>query len=78
MKSVHADQSGVETLLQIHDAPVWDGNIVSKSCRNDLYNLGWITRHEGWNLITDKGRAAVQYFRFSFKTIEINYASQSN
>lgn len=41
-------------------APVWDGNLISKSARNDFVNLGWVARCEGYNIITALGSSVMR------------------
>ena len=45
----------IEQLLQIFNAAVWDGNLISKKERDNLRNVGLIKRAQGWNFITPKG-----------------------
>lgn len=35
--------------------PQWDGDLVSKSGRDQLVALGHAARHQGWNWLTDLG-----------------------
>lgn len=38
--------------------PTWDGNVASKSGRDELYALGMIERHEGWQWLNKRGLKA--------------------
>jgi len=50
----------IDTLLQLYDGSVWDGNLVSKKDRNELVRAGWAYRFgEGMNAITLQGVEAV-------------------
>lgn len=40
--------------LFVH-GPTWDGDIISKTGRDDLIELGLASRAEGWAFITEKG-----------------------
>lgn len=45
----------IDCLLQFAKGPVWDGNLISKSHRDHLYNKGYIQRGFGWQWLTEKG-----------------------
>ena len=45
----------IEQMLQIFDGAVWDGNLIGKRHRDELYKNGLIDRVMGWNIITKKG-----------------------
>ena len=45
-----------EALKQLFvDGPTWDGNLVSKSQRDDLVAAGFASRWDGWNFLTQEG-----------------------
>jgi len=44
----------LEVLEQMTHA-VWDGYVISKTARGDLYEMGLITRWNGWQIITREG-----------------------
>lgn len=45
-----------EVLMQLFVfGPTWDGNLVSKSERDDLIDSRLASRVEGWNYLTEKG-----------------------
>jgi hypothetical protein len=52
----------IEVLEQLfYHGPTWDGNIVSKSSRDQLFDLKLATRVEGWSFLTAAGmRLALQ------------------
>jgi hypothetical protein len=35
--------------------PTWDGNLPSKSERDDLVAKGWVEREDGWQWLTKEG-----------------------
>lgn len=37
------------------NGPTWDGNIISKSQRDELVTAGWICQASGWNSLTKDG-----------------------
>lgn len=51
-----------EVLMQLFiQGPTWDGNLVSKSDRNELLDAGLASKWEGWNYLTPAGvEAAVR------------------
>lgn len=51
-----------EQLQQLINGPVWDGNIISKSCRDELFDLGLAIRvcHKG-----ETGYSGATYFAWS-------------
>lgn len=59
MRRFYADEAPIDTLLQIAEGPVWDGDLVSKRARDAFVQLGWVARWLGWNIITAEGRSAV-------------------
>lgn len=44
----------VEALVQL-TTPVWDGNLMSKTARSELCDLGLVARYEGLNFCTQDG-----------------------
>jgi len=34
---------------------VWDGDLISKSDRDELVKAGYVDRHEGWQFLTRSG-----------------------
>lgn len=45
-----------EVMMQLFvTGPTWDGNLVSKSLRDDLFEAGLIERYEGWQWLNEKG-----------------------
>ena len=40
-----------------NEGPVWDGDLVSKQGRNELYSSGFVDRLDGWNWLTRAGVA---------------------
>lgn len=44
----------IEVLVQMSQA-VWDGYVISKSARNDLIDMGLVTRWNGWQISTREG-----------------------
>lgn len=50
--SVYSD----EVLWQLFlTGPVWDGDLASKTGRDQLVNAGYVVRTEGWQTLTDAG-----------------------
>jgi len=47
-----------ETLKHLATSgPVWDGNLISKTDRDELVRAGWVDRYGGWNFLTLQGVA---------------------
>lgn len=44
----------IEQLKQLMNC-TWDGNLISKTERDELVKLGLVQRFKGWNWITEKG-----------------------
>lgn len=67
-------KTDVIQLGQIYREDVWDGDLVSKSSRDALYESGFIARTiDGYNVITDKGKSE---FLFVVHTIIKNMSIQ--
>lgn len=50
------DKSKIETVYHMATkGMVWDGNLISKSCRDDLVKYGYVSRYSGWNFLTETG-----------------------
>lgn len=51
-----------EVMFQLFvQGPLWDGNLVSKSDRDELVAQGFAARDNGWNFLTKEGvREAVR------------------
>ena len=47
-----------EMLSQLAKGPVWDGNLISKSDRDEVVKLGYCDRTLGWNFLTNAGVTA--------------------
>lgn len=45
----------IEQLKQIADRPIWDGNLISKEGRDELFKIRLIDRACGWNFLTAEG-----------------------
>lgn len=45
----------IEQLKQIAKSPVWDGNLISKTCRDELVKAGYVERVGGYNIMTVSG-----------------------
>ena len=65
MRRFYSDEGPLDTLLQIAAAPVQDGDLVGKQCRDDFHRLGWVERCHGWNIITPLGQRVVRALRLS-------------
>jgi len=51
-----ADIYKSEALMQLFvQGPTWDGNLISKSQRDDLVAAGLADRWDGWNFLTQEG-----------------------
>ncbi len=37
------------------NGPTWDGDIISKNSRGELFDRGWADRVEGWTFLTKAG-----------------------
>lgn len=44
----------IEVLVQCRSA-IWDGNIASKSARDNLFKKNLIIRYEGWQSVSEQG-----------------------
>lgn len=44
-----------EQLKQIAEHPIWDGNLISKTMRDDLVKCGYVDCISGWNFLTKEG-----------------------
>lgn len=49
----------IEQLQQLQK-PVWDGNVISKSVRDELWSKGLIDRWNGWQIVTIYGLAVLE------------------
>jgi len=63
MRIFYDDEGPIDTLLQIADGPVWDGDLVSKSCRDSLVGSGWVVRCCGYNILTAEGNVVITTLR---------------
>ncbi len=46
----------VETMWQLFkNGPTWDGNLISKTDRSILHDMGLVDRAHGWNWLTSAG-----------------------
>ena len=46
----------MEVLWQMfRNGPTWDGNVISKTARDELKTLGYIDRLHGWQFLTREG-----------------------
>lgn len=56
MQSIDLGPNARECLLQLFvHGPTWDGNIVSKAGRGELFARGYATRSNGWSGLTTAG-----------------------
>lgn len=47
-----------ETVMQLFvEGPTWGGNLISKADRDELVQIGFVNRYEGWNFLTRAGLA---------------------
>lgn len=53
------DSMELEQLQQLA-APVWDGDVISKSTRDKLWDRGLIDRWNGWQFVTIYGFAVLE------------------
>lgn len=67
MRNFLLAEAPVETLLQIREKPVRDGDLVCKIARDTHFKMGWVARCEGWNVITPAGEAVVEALKLGFK-----------
>lgn len=44
-----------KTLSQLAGRPRWDGDLMSKVGRDELFYCGLVERHNGWNFLTRAG-----------------------
>jgi hypothetical protein len=63
MRIFYDDEGPIDTLLQISEGPVWDGDLVSKCCRDALVDRGWVDRCQGYNILTPVGNAVITTLR---------------
>jgi hypothetical protein len=47
--------SMIEQFTQIAKGPVWDGNLIAKSYRDELKRCGYVDQINGWNILTPNG-----------------------
>lgn len=47
--------SRIKQLVQFISGPVWDGNIIDKGSRDELFKRGYISRTEGFNFLSTQG-----------------------
>lgn len=45
----------IDQFRQIVKGPVWDGNLIGKSNRDELVKNGLVARTMGWNFLTKEG-----------------------
>jgi hypothetical protein len=45
----------IDQLSQLAKGPVWDGNIIGKTERDELFKAGLVGRWGGWNFLTEEG-----------------------
>lgn len=45
----------IDQLIQLAKGPVWDGNLIGKTCRDELFKAGLVGRWGGWNFLTEEG-----------------------
>lgn len=50
-----AMNSRIDQLSQLAKGPVWDGNLISKHDRDELFKAGLVGRWGGWNFLTEEG-----------------------
>lgn len=55
----HVSYLALDVLRQLQRGPVWDGNLISKSGRNELVQAGYANRGNGMNSLTSKGWRAL-------------------
>lgn len=56
MQSIDIGPNARECLLQLFvHGPTWDGDIVSKAGRGELFDRGYATRCNGWSSLTEAG-----------------------
>lgn len=49
-------RQAMEVLWQLfRNGPTWDGNVISKTARDELKVLGYIDRLHGWQFLTREG-----------------------
>lgn len=53
------DSMQLEQLQQLQK-PVWDGNVISKYTRDQLWDMGLIDRWNGWQFVTIYGFAVLE------------------
>lgn len=60
MRVFYSNEGPLDTLLQIAERPVQDGDLIGKSCRDVFVANGWVTRVGGWNILTAAGENVIQ------------------
>lgn len=45
----------IDQLAQLSKSIVWDGNLISKHDRDELYKAGLVGRFGGFNFLTEEG-----------------------
>ena len=51
----------LEVLTQMRKT-TWDGYVISKAARDELVNLGLVTRCNGWQVVTREGMAVLDTY----------------
>ena len=59
MRLFYLDEGPIDTLLQIAERPIADGDLVSKRARDTFEQLDLVARCHGWNVITAEGRKII-------------------
>lgn len=63
MRIFYEDEGPTDTLLQVAAGPVRDGDLVSKTCRDEFVKHGWAAHCHGWNVITPVGENAIRMLK---------------
>lgn len=45
----------LESLLQLLDGPVWDGDVISKAYRDELVKVGYVYHCHGYAILSPMG-----------------------
>lgn len=65
MRIFYTDEGPIDTLLQIAEKPIADGDLVSKFNRDAFVQRGWVIRMNGHNIITDHGLSVISTLKLA-------------
>lgn len=66
MRLLYRSEGPIDTLLQIAAGPIRDGDLISKQARDEFVEFGWVSRCEGFNIITHAGSKVIYALRLGY------------